>query len=75
MSEAVHTSACLVKLAGVDMAAEQNMADFFTIVCDKEKQLFYNEKLLEGAEPAALRSVTVIRYEASSLMNMLIKDL
>ena len=44
VSEAVHASACLVKLAGVDMAAERNLADFFMIVCDEEKQLFYNEK-------------------------------
>jgi len=60
VSEAVHASACLVKLAGVDMAAEQNLADFFTIVCDEEKQLFYNEKFLAAAGPAALRSLSTL---------------
>eukprot|EP00092_Neocalanus_flemingeri_P021121 GFUD01022885.1.p1 GENE.GFUD01022885.1~~GFUD01022885.1.p1 ORF type:complete len:401 (-),score=126.99 GFUD01022885.1:264-1466(-) len=58
VSEAVHAAACLVKIAGVDLATEQSLAELLTLVVDTEKCMFYQEKFLAGAGAAALQSLT-----------------
>ena len=60
VSEAVHASVCLVKLAAVDMDTENSLNDFFSVVTDHHKQLFYSDKFISGAGPAALRSLATL---------------
>ena len=55
-----HAAACLVKIAGVDLATETSLASFFTTVTDMDKQLFYGEKFLSSAGSAALQSVATL---------------
>ena len=57
LSEGAHAAACLVRIAEVDLATETGLQDFFSLVTDMEKQLFYSDKFLASAGAAALQSV------------------
>jgi hypothetical protein len=63
VSEGAHAASCLLRLAATDLATETGLADFFALVTDTERQLFYSEKFLGAAGPAALQSVASLVTE------------
>ena len=57
VSEGVHAASCLARMAAVDAATEKQLENFLALVTDPQKQLFWGEKFLGSAGPAALQSV------------------